>query len=666
MGTRLTKNDSARSVATESKQAERRPVLERLEPRLLLNAYLVTNLADAGAGSLRAAIAAADSHIGADVVQFQPGLSGTIALTSGELEISGDELMIDGPGDDVITVSGSNSSRVFHVETGFYGEPVTIRGLTIRDGNVVAYGASFDPADGGGILCLTTPLTVEDCSILFNTAHATDGHAHGGGLSSDSSELTIRRCTFGWNEAFSDSQAHGGYGGGLRAVTFPVTIEDSGFASNSADWGGGIDLIAEATMARCEVGLNTARHLGGGIRNSGGTLLLNDCNVYWNNAPIGGGIDVLDELIVTNDSMIAWNTAEHAGGIYQNDGSVTVINSTITGNEATNGSGGGIGVSEGDLTRLLGSTVSGNTASVEGGGIQLHTGTMELANTTISGNSARENGGGISLYSYQMTATNVTITDNQADSDWNGSGSGGGVHIPGTAWAILYNTILAGNMGTGGSVDNLFGTLHASSSHNYVGSSPSLLPLSDNGGPTLTHALQAASPAIDSGSNAQAGNAGLVTDQRGFYRLVDGDNDGRKAVDIGAFEYGAIQAIPGDANGDGAVTDADYTIWADHYGQCGVGVAQGDFNGDGCVTDADYTIWADHYGVGGGATTARPTQDAADSISGNVSLMGLLSPAGDTRTEVGEYSLRDDTVGARDSEFEEIDLLAILSVPEVL
>jgi PEP-CTERM motif-containing protein len=55
--------------------------------------------------------------------------------------------------------------------------------------------------------------------------------------------------------------------------------------------------------------------------------------------------------------------------------------------------------------------------------------------------------------------------------------------------------------------------------------------------------------------------------------------------------------LPGDANGDGAVTDADYTIWADNYGQCGVTSAEGDFNGDGCVTDADYTIWADNYGL---------------------------------------------------------------------
>jgi hypothetical protein len=50
----------------------------------------------------------------------------------------------------------------------------------------------------------------------------------------------------------------------------------------------------------------------------------------------------------------------------------------------------------------------------------------------------------------------------------------------------------------------------------------------------------------------------------------------------------------GDANLDGGVTGADYTIWADHYGGPG-DWSQGDFNLDGNVTGADYTLWADHF-----------------------------------------------------------------------
>ncbi len=64
---------------------------------------------------------------------------------------------------------------------------------------------------------------------------------------------------------------------------------------------------------------------------------------------------------------------------------------------------------------------------------------------------------------------------------------------------------------------------------------------------------------------------------------------------------------PGDANCDGQIDGADYTIWADHYKQAG-GWGQADFNADNFVDGADYTIWADHYdapnGTGGGVSGA--------------------------------------------------------------
>jgi hypothetical protein len=56
---------------------------------------------------------------------------------------------------------------------------------------------------------------------------------------------------------------------------------------------------------------------------------------------------------------------------------------------------------------------------------------------------------------------------------------------------------------------------------------PMLLPLADNGGPTQTHALGAASPALNAGANL----TGLAVDQRGFARVFG------TAADIGSFEY---------------------------------------------------------------------------------------------------------------------------------
>lgn len=56
----------------------------------------------------------------------------------------------------------------------------------------------------------------------------------------------------------------------------------------------------------------------------------------------------------------------------------------------------------------------------------------------------------------------------------------------------------------------------------------------------------------------------------------------------------------GDFNQDGVVDIADYTVWADNFGQSGAHV-HGDGNGDGTVDIADYTIWADNFGSTGPA-----------------------------------------------------------------
>ena len=62
--------------------------LELLEVRALLTQFLVTSvLDDSGAGTLRDAITQANATADADVIQFGPGVSGTITLTSGQLRI---------------------------------------------------------------------------------------------------------------------------------------------------------------------------------------------------------------------------------------------------------------------------------------------------------------------------------------------------------------------------------------------------------------------------------------------------------------------------------------------------------------------------------------------------------------------------------------------------
>src|SRR5262249_46750277 len=131
--------------------------LEELEERTVLSTLTVTSPADDGDGSLRAAIAAAQSG---DQIVFDESLQGqTITLTGGELAIS-KSLDIEGLGANKLAVSGNHASRVFAVSGGV---TVTIAGLTITEG--LAMGA-----DGGGVLNVGSTLNLLNDVLASNEA----------------------------------------------------------------------------------------------------------------------------------------------------------------------------------------------------------------------------------------------------------------------------------------------------------------------------------------------------------------------------------------------------------------------------------------------------------------------------------------------------------------
>jgi hypothetical protein len=162
-------------------------------------------------------------------------------------------------------------------------------------------------------------------------------------------------------------------------------------------------------------------------------------------------------------------------------------------------------------------------------------------------------GGGI--YGRIIYLTNSTITGNSA------SNNGGGVYNVGGGPRSprARNTIIALNSAPNG--PDMYGVLN-SENFNLIGNSagatisgaqfsdqigtpgspidPLLGDLADNGGPTFTHALLSSSTAIDRGHSS-----GSTTDQRGFTRPVGAvnatDGDGG---DIGAFEFGSSLPTP--------------------------------------------------------------------------------------------------------------------------
>lgn len=259
----------------------------------------VTNTNDSGAGSLRAAVAAA--HPG-DTVEFS--VTGVITLTTGHILIAKD-LTITGPGAAHLTVSGNNASRIFEIA---FGSTVAISGLTIANGNA---------GNGGGIANEGT-LTVSHSILSANSA------TYGGGIDNWGGTLTVSHSTLSANAA--------SWGGGIyNNSTGTLTVSHSTLSQNSAVWdGGGINDWGAVEMTHSTLSHNSAGDEGGGIANWDGTLTVSNSTFSANSAPTAGG------------------------GLYNNSGGALSYANTIVANSPSGGdcvNGGALGTNTSNLVK---------------------------------------------------------------------------------------------------------------------------------------------------------------------------------------------------------------------------------------------------------------------------------------------------------------------------
>lgn len=223
-----------------------------------------------------------------------------------------------------------------------------------------------------------------------------------------------------------------------------------------------------------------------------------------------------------------------------------------------NDSKGGAIFQFGSLTTLSlnGVTVYNNSARAGGAGINSEGGNLGIQNSTIVNNSIESpfggSGGGIVANSNsQCQISDSTVAFNSAGN------LGGGFWTNGNGCQIT-RTIIAKNTSSSapdysGNLQSLGNNLIGNTSGatipvprptDLIGAEPSLIPLSDNGGHTLTCALDYLSPAID---HIGESDSSLEVDQRGFRRDIPLFNSGGRS-DIGAFER---QRTKFDFNGDG-------------------------------------------------------------------------------------------------------------------
>ena len=129
----------------------------------------------------------------------------------------------------------------------------------------------------------------------------------------------------------------------------------------------------------------------------------------------GGGIRNAENLTLAS-SHVSGNAATlYGGGIYNyshNGVSYMTLNGTAVSNNFAS-YGGGVSGRTASLT-VTGSTVNANQATGSGGGIQNVSSILTITNSTISGNNGGGEGGGISARYGDVNVTSSTISGNSA------------------------------------------------------------------------------------------------------------------------------------------------------------------------------------------------------------------------------------------------------------
>jgi hypothetical protein len=280
----------------------------------------VTRLADNGAGSFRAALAAVAAGGKITFADNLCAVAGSCSiLTESELVITRD-VTINGPTPYSLSLDGQASHRVLRISSG----TVTIKNLTITGGNGLAGGDFFD-GEGGGIFNVGT-LTFTNSTVIGNSASDRGGAI----FNYTAGVLTLRNSTVSGNRA--------NRAGGIANYGGTVILTDSWVSQNHAlGIAGGIDNDGNnndntMTLTNSTVSDNDAHGFGGGINNNRGTMTVANSSVSGNTVTAddggnaqGGGIANFATLTL-GKSRVCQNTPDdlYNGGTLTKDNKSTV------------------------------------------------------------------------------------------------------------------------------------------------------------------------------------------------------------------------------------------------------------------------------------------------------------------------------------------------------
>ncbi len=311
--------------------------------------------------------------------------------------------------------------------------------------------------NGGGICVMGGTVVVNGGDIEYNTAAELGGGVY---VSVPNKESTT---TIQGGANISRNTANGG--GGVYVDKGLLTVDGPVFSLG--DYG---QDQANNDDTHTRITKNTALDgNGGGINAGNGTVDITNALIY-NNTAIGtvskgrgGGVYLDGGFINIVSSKILYNTAQtNGGGIDDHSGDIEIYGGDISHNTATNGRGGGVYTNAGDI-RIWPSALYNNPASAPSLNDCKNTGTV------FSYNTAGTNGGGLNTHIGRLDVRYAKVHHNVAGHNYTTigtqGGSGGGMFCEGphadlSGYTVrLLHTLLNYNKayGNGGSDDNLTG-----------------------------------------------------------------------------------------------------------------------------------------------------------------------------------------------------------------
>ena len=380
------------------------------------------------------------------------------AVVSGPATVSGDELEISGGGTVVVEASelGNDSyppSPIIESITVIAPVVYTVDSTgdtgagTLDEGDLLycIELANYNPSPAGSVIVFAPSVFSTNASstiALASTLELTDTAGPEVIDGPGSGVVTIG------GDGFESVLA---VGAGVRATLSGLTISGGG-----GTYGGGIAVeeggslkVIDSTIA------DNVGYDGAGI-DDGGNVSVSNNSIIADNTSIGlgGGIFVgVGAILSVADSTVAGNTARYDGGGIFAFGKVTISDSEIDDQNSAQDGGGVDSTGTTASVSITNSTIAQNNAAV-GGGIAVGGGVLTIGFSLISDNTATDVGGGINVGTgAQASVTNCTISGDSAS-------IGGGVFVQRGALSISGST-LSGNTASenGGGIENDIGTL---------------------------------------------------------------------------------------------------------------------------------------------------------------------------------------------------------------